>query len=154
MRPYSILFKKPTGTIIDTQDEWGIVCKEFPFKLYGEIKELPSQNWFDEHGAEEYIPSHLYINAYDLSVEFAYKGTRESANSAIRGFLDYLTGTDGLNQGAELSVYDTYTKIGRQKVRLVSVEDELLIVRDASHGDVFTFKVKFRVNDPITDITL
>ena len=154
MRPYSILFKKPTGTTIDTQDVWGIVCKDFPFKLYGDVKELPSQNWFDEHGNEEYIPNHLYINSYDITAEFAFKGTRESANAPIRGFLNYLSGNDGLNQGAELSVYDTYTKIGRQKVRYISVSDELIIARDDSNGDVFTFKVKFRVNDPITDITL
>ena len=153
MKPYSILFKKAAGAVVDTQNQWKIVCKDFPFKLFGSAKDLPSQNWFDEHGAEEYIPKTLFMDAYDIKVEFAYKGVRDSANTAIRGFLNYLTGNDGLNQGAELMVYDTYTKIGRQKVRFVSVDNDL-IVRNDSEGDVFTFTVEFRVNDPMTDITL
>jgi hypothetical protein len=86
-------------------------------------------------------------------VEFAYKGTAFSANTAIRGFLNYLTGNDGLGHGAELSVYDTYTRIGRQRVRFLSVENDL-IVRNTAEGDVFVFTVHFRVNDPMTDILL
>ena len=155
MRPYSILFKKMAGgaAVIDTQDTWGIVCKEFPFELYGKAKELPSQNWYDEHGVEEYTPPSLFMDAYDLKVEFAYKGAKFSANVAIRSFLDYLTGNDGLNQGAMLQVYDTYTHIGRQKVRYLSVDNDM-IVRNDGDGDVFTFTVNFRVNDPMTDIVL
>jgi hypothetical protein len=139
--------------VVDSLVTWGIVCKEFPFQLYGEAKELPIQNWYDSHGAEEYVPPSLYISAYDLSVEFAYKGTAFSANTAIRGFLNYLTGNDGLGHGAELSVYDTYTRIGRQRVRFLSVENDL-IVRNTAEGDVFVFTIHFRVNDPVTDVLL
>ena len=155
MRPYSILFKKmsPSAATIDTQDAWGIVCRDFPFKIYGEAKPLPSVNWHDSHGDDEYIPSTLFIDAYELKVDFAYKGTRDSANAAIRSFLNYITGNDGLNQGAELMVYDTYTRIGRQKVRYVSVAEEMT-VRNDFDGDLFTFSVTFRINDPLTDIAL
>ena len=154
MKPYSILFKKEAGgSTIDTQTKWGIVCKDFPFQLYGDTKELPSRSWYDENGDDEYVPKKLYIGAYEIDVEFAYKGNMYSANAAIRSFLDYLTGNDGLNQGALLSVYDTYTKIGRQHIRYVSVENTMT-VRNESEGDVFTFTVKFKVNDPITNITL
>ena len=152
-RPYAIYFKKmkSDALVVDTLDNWGIVCKEFPFKLYGEAKELPSHDWKDEDGDDEYIPSKLPISSYEMEVEFAYKGVMDSANANMKGFLDYLTGRDG--SGVELIVYDTYTKIGRQSVRFVSVGDDVFH-RQEEGGDVVVFSVTFKVNDPVTDITL
>lgn len=152
-RPYAILLQKmmSDAPVIDTLDSWGIVCKDFPFKLYGEAKELSSRSWKDEDGEDEYVPSELKLDSYDLKVDFAYKGNINTANAQIREFLDYLTGRGGT--GAELRVYDTYTRIGRKNVRFKSV-DEDVFVRSESEGDVVTFKVTFRVNDPVTDITL
>lgn len=151
MKPYSIYFKKENGGVIDSQKEWGIVCKEFPFLLYGESKELPKRDWLDEDGEDVFFPNSLAMAAYDLDVEFAYRGVMDSANVAIRGFLDYLTGRDG--SGANLSVYDTYTKIGRQGVYYKKVSPDVF-VRNTSEGDVVTFTVTFRVTDPTTQITL
>lgn len=150
--PYAIYFKKMNDAlVVDTFDNWGIVCKDFPFKLYGEAKELPSNDWKDEDGDDEYIPSELKIDSYELEVEFVYKGDMNTANTNIKAFLDYLTGRDGT--GAELMVYDTYTKIGRQHVRFVSVDDDIFW-RQEEGGDVVVFVVTFKVNDPVTDITL
>lgn len=151
-KPYAILFKKMNDAlVVDTFDNWGIVCKDFPFKLYGEAKELSSQDWMDEDGEDEYVPSELKIASYEMDVEFVYKGDMNTANVKIKEFLDYLTGRGGT--GAELQVYDTYTKIGRQKVRFVSIEDDIFW-RQEEGGDVVVFVVKFKVNDPVTDITL
>lgn len=152
-KTYAILFKKmlSNAPVVDSFGNWGVVCKDFPFKLYGEAKELPSHDWKDEHGADEYVPSELKIDAYEIDVEFAYKGDMGTANTKIKGFLDYLTGRGGT--GAELMVYDTYTRIGRQHVRYVSV-DEDAFVRQEGGGDVVVFVVTFKVNDPVTDITL
>lgn len=152
-KPYAILFKKMKNDapVVDTFDNWGIVCKDFPFKLYGEAKELSSHDWNDEDGDDEYIPSELKIASYELDVEFVYKGAMDTANSNIEAFLDYLTGRGGT--GAELQVYDTYTKIGRQGVRYVSVDDDIFW-RQEEGGDVVVFVVTFKVNDPMTDITL
>ena len=151
--PYAIYFKKmkDDASVVDTLDNWGIVCKDFPFKLYGEAKELPSFDWKDEDGDDEYVPDELKIAAYEIEVEFAYKGAMDSANTNIKGFLDYLTGRGGT--GAELMGYDTYTKIGRQNVRFVSVDDDVFY-RQEEGGDVVVFVVTFKVNDPMTDITL
>lgn len=151
--PYAILFKKMAddASVVDTLDNWGIVCKDFPFKLYGEAKELPSRDWKDEDGDDEYIPSELPIASYEIDVEFVYKGDMNTANTNIKGFLDYLTGRGGT--GAELMVYDTYTKIGRQRVRYVNV-DEDIYWRQEYGGDVVVFVVTFKVNDPVTEITL
>lgn len=152
-KPYAILFKKMKNNapVVDTLNDWGIVCKDFPFKLHGEAKELPSHDWKDEDGDDEYVPDELKIAAYEIEVEFAYKGAMDSANANIKGFLDYLTGRGGT--GAELMVYDTYTKIGRQNVRFVSVDDDVFY-RQEEGGDVVVFVVAFKVNDPVTDITL
>lgn len=152
-RTYAIYFKKmkDDALVVDTFGNWGIVCKDFPFKLYGEAKELPSNDWKDGHGDDEYVPDELKIASYEIEVEFAYKGAMNAANTKIRGFLDYLTGKGGT--GAELMVYDTYTKIGRQNVRFVSVEDDVFW-RQEDGGDVVVFVVTFKVNDPVTDITL
>lgn len=152
-KPYAILFKKmnDNASVVDTLDNWGIVCKEFPFKLYGEAKELPSHDWKDEDGEDEYVPNELKLASYEIDVEFAYKGSTGTANKKIKDFLDYLTGRGGT--GAELSVYDTYTRIGRQHVRFVSVEDDVFLRQEES-GDVIVFVVTFKVNDPVTEITL
>jgi len=152
-KPYAIYFKKMTenASVVDTFNNWNIVCKDFPFQLYGEAKELANHDWKDEDGDDEYIPSILPIASYEIDVEFAYKGDMGTANSKIRSFLDYLTGRDGT--GSEMQVYDTYTKIGRQRIRYVSVEDDMFF-RQEDSGDIIVFVVKFKVNDPVTDITL
>lgn len=156
-RPYAIYFKKmkDNALVVDTLDNWGIVCKDFPFKLYGEAKELPSHDWKDEDGDDEYIPDVLPIAAYEMEVEFAYKGDMFTANSNIKKFLDYLTGREG--DGAEFMCYDTFTRIGRQKMRFVSVSEDIFH-RDQNNSeygcDVIVFSVTFKVNDPVTDITL
>lgn len=151
--PYAILFKKmkDDALVVDTFDSWNIVCKDFPFKLYGEAKELTVQDWKDMDGDDEYIPSVLPIAAYEVDVEFVYKGDVNTANVKIRAFLDYLTGRDGT--GAEFMVYDTYTRIGRQRMRYMSVEDDVFF-RQTDGGDIVVFSVTFKVNDPVTDITL
>lgn len=151
-KPYSIYFKKSGGTVIDSNTQWNIVCKEFPFILYGEAKELSKRDWYDEDGEDTFFPTKLAIAAYDLDVEFAYKGVVNSANTKIRAFLDYLTGRDSAG-GTELSVYDTYTQIGRQGLYFKDVKPDVF-VRKTDEGDVVTFTVTFRVTDPVTDITL
>lgn len=152
VKPYAILFKKADdASAVDSFDRWGIVCKEFPFKLRGEAKSLSSNTWKDEHGSDEYVPSELMTDSYEIKAEFAYKGALNSANAQVRDFLDYLTGKGGT--GAELSVYDTYTRIGRRGVRFVSVDEDVFWRREDC-GDVVVFAVNFKVNDPVTDITL
>ena len=142
---------KEGSTVKESLEDFGIWCKDFPFRLAGDAKELASEDWPEEDGADEYVPEELRMKAYDAEVEFGYKGAMDTANAKIRSFLDYLTGRDGT--GAELKVYDSYTRIGRQHVRLSRVSDDAF-VRNTGEGDVVVFNVTFRVNDPVTDITL
>ena len=52
-----------------------------------------------------------------------------------------------------MKLYCDYTKIGRQNVRFVSIGEDATLVRDAN-GDLLITKITFKVNDPVTDITL
>ena len=52
-----------------------------------------------------------------------------------------------------MKIYDEYNKIGRQHVRFKSLNDSADLFRD-DDGDILVFTVNFKVNDPVTDITL
>ncbi|WP_065218448.1 MULTISPECIES: hypothetical protein [Butyricimonas] len=145
--------KEKEGSLVkESVSDFGIWCKDFPFKIHGDAKELANTEWSDEDGDDEFIPDVIRLKSYEISVEFAYKGVSGSANEKIRDFLDYLTGRDG--SGASLKVYDSFTGIGRKNVRFMSVSQDGEYVRSDAEGDVFLFKVTFKVNDPVTDIIL
>lgn len=133
---------------------WGyIFTNKIPFVFFNDIKELYSNDWHDEHGLEEYADEEngLYRKYYDMDVKWIYKGDKYSANTYIKAFLDYLSGADGT--GVWFSLYCTWTRIGRKRVRLLKVDNEAEFVRNGS-GDIIVFKTTLRVCDPVTDITL
>ena len=57
-KPYSIYFQKSKlgSPVIDTKSQWGIVCKDFPFTVYGYIKDLPKRDWIDQDGEDTFSP--------------------------------------------------------------------------------------------------
>ena len=170
---HCLLFKKGNGAVKNSFTEWGIVCKKVPFKAGGKTKDLAKVDWADEHGEDAYIPSKLMFEAYDAEFEFAYKGQELATNpfdldlafTQIKAFKKWLAGLDDPTNhpngtGAELKIYSPYSTIGRQGCYLLEIGDEEPHVQtkyDAGnlyHENVVTFKVKFRVTDPMTDITL
>ena len=52
-----------------------------------------------------------------------------------------------------MKLYSSYTRIGRQNVRLDSVSDNATWKTD-DEGEFLVFEVTFNVGDPKTDITL
>lgn len=150
---YSIYFQKEkeNALVYDTKSQWGIVCKEFPFVLFDRTKELPSKSWPDEDGEDVFFPESLRIEAYDIEVEFAYKGDIGSANTKIMSFINYLTGNS--DNGTSLKVYDAFTQIGRRGIYVKSVGNNMFVRRE-DEGDVIVFNVEFRVTDPATEIIL
>lgn len=139
---------------------WGIFCKEIPFALAGSVKEPAKNEWYDEHGDEEHIPSTgLYMKAYDMTVKFGCKAiaagshdadvfnvTVASVRANVAAFLEYLRSSGMMN------MYSSYTGVGRQKVRLDSYSDGEWINDNGIM--MLVFDIKFKVNDPITEITL
>ena len=86
------------------------------------------------------------MSAYEMDVKVGYKGDKLGANKAISSLLSSLS-------AGYVSIYDTYTGIGRQKVRLMKLNDNAELVRD-DDGDILIFSVTLKVCDPITNISL
>lgn len=138
---------------------WGMFCKEIPFKLIEKVKEPAKRSWNDEHGDDEYIPSGgLKLEAYTMKVEFACKkmpaenpfgsDAVSDVRTNVAAFLEYLR-TSGL-----MKMYSSYTRIGRQNVRFVGVDDDADWVSEEDGTEFLVFSVNLKVNDPITDIVL
>ena len=140
------------GSIIDTQTAFHVVCQEFPFKHLPETKELAKREWYDEHGEDVYVPTDgLKFKAYDMEVKFLYVGTQVNMKEELKGFVEFISGRN--TGGAPmLAIYDEYTKTGRRGVYVENVNNELLAYDDANSDVIATFKVKFRVTDPVTNI--
>lgn len=142
------------GPVVDTQASFRVVCQEFPFKHYPETKELAKRDWYDEHGEDVYVPSDgLKMEAYDMDVKFLYVGSQSQMSGDLKGFIKFICGK---NSGGTplLSIYDEYTKTGRRGVYVQNVDNELIAYDDMNAEVIGQFKVKFRVTDPVTDVTL
>lgn len=142
-----------TNPVYESVEDFGIWCKSIPFKLFGKVKQPYGNTWKDEEGDDEYLPDELLLEAYTMEVEFGCKKTSTvtDVREKVSEFLDYLRGKDGT--GARLKIYSTYTRIGRQDVRLDEVSDDCEWYSEED-GEFLVFKVVFKVNDPDTDITL
>lgn len=164
------------GSVKDTYVSFGVVCQEFPFKHLPETKDIPKHDWFDEDGEDAYIPkSGLKFKAYDLEAKFLYSknlvsiwkyevaamhtsddyptyASKQMA-SDIKAFIDFICGKDADGKPL-LAIYDEYTRTGRQGVYVVSVDSDLYFYDDVNNNVIAQFKIKFRVTDPVTDITL
>jgi len=141
--------------------QWGVYCKDIPFKLFDKVKEPAKRTWYDEHGDDEYISSDgLYLEAYTMKVELACKakdtmsgGTvtstaKENVRANVSSFLTYL------RESGMLNVYSSYTGIGRQNVRLDSVGDNATWKQGDDGWWFLIFEITLKVNDPVTPVTL
>lgn len=140
--------------------QWGIWCKDIPFQLASKVKEPAKRNWYDEDGDDEFVSGDgLRMEAYTMEVEFGCKimsnvkdgsttmPTITDVRNSVKTFLTYLR-----NSG-HMKMYSSYTGIGRQNVRLESIDDKGKFKKDGGQ-EFLIFKVKFKVNDPVTDVNL
>lgn len=146
--------------VCESVQTWGIWCKDIPFKLFDKIKEPARRTWNDEHGDDEYIGDDgLYVEAYTMTVEFGCKkmGAVEDNGDVIAAvndvrervgaFLEYL------RSSGMMMLYSSHTRIGRQNVRLSSIDDSATWQTD-DNGEFLLFSVSFKVNDPMTDVVM
>lgn len=145
-RPFLIQKLTDNAPVRDSK-EWNIWIKSVPFKLSSELQNITSRTWLDEHGDEEFYPENPTYKAYEIDCQFVYIGSYESANTQIKSFRDYLV------NGGMFKFYNSYTKIGRTKVRYVKIDNDMFHRREGDE-DVVLFTVSLKVNDPITDIIL
>lgn len=130
----------------DTIADFGMYVSENPFKPCSDVKEPTKRSWYDEDGDDEYIGSDgLYMASYENKVKFLFKGNVFGANEKCKAFIDYL------RKSGMMKMYCEFNRIGRQHVRLKSIDPELY--RDPDDGDILTLSVTFKFNDPVTDIS-
>ena len=148
------------GSVVDLLSKFRIMCQEFPFKKNPKPKDLPSRDWAGEDGLDVYIPAGpLPMKAYDIEVTFLYVGTEQTIPTDITNFLDFLCGrVKGANadtvQSGRLAIYDEHVGFGRKDVVVSEIDNELFYCSEYDKDTVAKFKVKFAVNDPVTDVSL
>lgn len=141
------------GDMIETISSFNIGCVSFPFKLVGEMKDLPVNDYPGESGDKVYIPKSLPLKSYDIEAEFVYDGTKDNFRSDMINFVKFLTGRNDGAIGSRLAIYDDYVKIGRKDCYVTEISPDAYY-NDAHNDNVnVTFKVKFKVADPETDVS-
>lgn len=144
--------KEATGAkVYDIASAFDVWCQELPFAVGYEVKEPVVRDWRDEDGEDSYTEEGQFVQAYDMTVKWAAKGPSGSVKAKIAKFLSYLSGRDG--SGVKLSMYSMWTGIGRQHIRLKKVGDTAHLDR-CGNFEVVTIETTFRVEDPMTEITL
>lgn len=149
---YSLLMQKetPNAEVKDLLYDFGMVCTDVPYIMIPSIKELPYNDWADEHGDDVYIPDSLKIKSYDWEIGICYKGDMNTANTALELLLNYLTGLDG--SGVKIKIYNPHIAIGRQGCYFTGTSNYSL--SRTRYGDIAEFKIRFKVTDPVTKISL
>lgn len=131
-------------------DDFGFAVCDIPWPDE-EVQEVAVREWPGEHGEDAYIPPvGLKLQAYDVEVQFCYKGDVDTAYAKYKALRDWLTGIDG--SGAELRVYDPYWRKGRTGIYVKKFSG--LNPRRSNIDEVLSINVTFRVTDPITEIRL
>lgn len=147
-----------SGSVVDLYEKYHIVCQDFPFKKNPSPKDLPTRDWAGAHGLDVYIPDVIPMKEYEIEVTFLYVGTKANIRSDVSGFIDFIYGrvkgksTDTVKSG-RLAIYDEYVAMGRKDVVVSEVNNELYWATDADPDAIAQFKVKFKVYDPVTEVT-
>jgi hypothetical protein len=136
---------KNVDAAVHSSTEWNIAPSSVPFHIFAEPKEVSKNDWKDKDGDDEYVPDILPMQAYELDCTLLYKG--KSPNTDIYNFLSYLA------YGGEFKIYDERTGIGRTNVRFSGYDPD---AEDLTNSDVccIKFKIKLKVNDPMTQVSL
>lgn len=112
-----------------------------------ETEEIAVRVWPGEDGEDAYIPpAGQKLQAYDLEVEFIYKGELNTVYAKCKALRKYLTGAGGF-----LILYDPYWKVGCTKVYVKKFGD-LKPVR-TNIDEFMSAKLTFRVTDPAAEVT-
>lgn len=135
---------------IDTL-EWGLLAKSNPYPLLPNPKSPYKNEWYDEHGDDEYVDE-MYYSSIEFDVIFyvkAYDNNGITAEEQLRNQIEafFLKIYKG-----EFKIYDSYTGIGRQHVRYAGYTEESFVRRQDWARAIF--KISFKINDPITRIKL
>lgn len=138
-------------TLYDTLADWGMIAKTNPYPLLPKVKDPYKNDWKDKDGVEAYTKEQFY-EPYEFEVKFYIKAkdgvgldpAGNATNLVRESIMDFF---EKVRKGY-FSIYDEYTRIGRQKVRFVSYTEESF--KSRSNWASCIFSVKFAVDDPVT----
>lgn len=149
---YKPFYIQKGNNCYDTKTQWGFIAKSNPYPALPSPKDPYKNDWKDENGDDEYT-TNMYYEAFEFEVQFYIRtkdttsggSVTETAAETIRAKLkDFF---DTVKNG-DLKVFDSYTALGRQKVRYAGYKEEKFRSRGDSAVCIFT--ITFKVNDPVT----
>ncbi len=151
-KPFYIQCEDDTAAI-DTAAQWGLVAKANPYPALPQPKEVYSNSFYDEDGDDEYNDE-IHYESFTFDVEFfvkAYASGGQSAADVLRkqmsAFFEHI-------KNGEFMVYDSYTGLGRRKVRYAGYEEGDDGFKARGDWARLIFSVTFKVNDPVTTVTM
>ena len=139
---------------IDTTT-WGMVAKTNPFLALPTPKEPFKNEWLDEDGDDEYN-AQMHYEAFEFDVQFYIKCFDTPEGSASENITRQIGLFFDKVKNGEFRIYDSYTSVGRRRVRYAGYSEEKFKKR-YKFGDGWArviFTIKFKVNDPITRMRL
>lgn len=145
------------ATATDTKSQWGMVAQVHPYTFLPDPKDPYSNDWKDENGDDEYTAT-MHYKAFEIEVQFYVKvvATGQSATSttaAAEFYANMRSFFDAVKAG-EFKIFMAYTQQGFQKVRYAGFEMDEDGYKARDKWVRASFKVKFKVNDPVTVMTM
>ena len=140
-----------SDTVARNTTEWGLIAKTNPYPLLPNPKDPYKNDLHDENGDDEWVEK-MYYQPIEFEVSFyvkAYETGSESAEIVLRKQIDEFFSAI---RAGKFKIYDSYNGIGRQKVRYAGYSEEDFTKRGNWARAIF--KIKFKVNDPITRMVM
>lgn len=131
---------------------WGMVAKVTPFPILPTPKEPYKNDWLDEDGDDEYNVQ-MHYEAFEFEVKFHIITI---GDNAVADLVSQVEDFFAKIHNGEFTFYDSFTSIGRRKVRYAggAVEEFRNNIRKRGYKASCDIPVTFKVNDPITKMTL
>ncbi len=142
------------SSAVDVKSIYSVIIKTHDYPSFRKPKDPYKNDWKDEHGDDEYTEQ-LFFQAFTFKAECVMFAKGSSEDAAIADLKEGITDFMDFLSGGEFSTYDGWTGFGFQHVRLGAFNMP-------SNGDYDTmdgksrviFTVEFKVNDPMTMMTL
>ena len=137
----------------DTRD-YGLVAQSQPNPDDYEVKEPFKNEWFDEHGDDEYLGrvasgtwvSAVKLKAREVTVNFFIKTFQSAGVPAIVGLNTLRNSFRNKIVYRPFSVFDSWNQRGYKNVRFVKDE---VVQQDITDEEAWMiFSVTFKINDP------
>ena len=149
-KPFYIQTDVEEGAVDTTA--WGMIARANPFPILPTPKEVYKNEWLDEDGDDEYNEQ-MYYESFEFDVQFHIITV---GDTAVADLISQVESFFFKVCRGEFMVYDSYTQIGRRKVRYAGGNGENFkerIRRNASKASC-DITITFKVNDPVTGVML